>query len=309
MKIITLMLNPAFDLHCEAKDLRLYRENFVRVLTRDASGKGVNLSRALAAYGVPSLCLLAVGEENGHEYCAALAQDRLEHRAIFTPGRIRENFTFHEEGRDETRICFPGFFASPALLEQVAEAMGEVDKDTVITFTGSAPQGIDAAAARDFLESFRRKGAKIVIDSRLFTPEELVAMRPYLIKPNLEEAALYRGAELEGVADAADFAKDLHEKGVENAMVSLSGLGAVLCCKEGCFHAVGDPISVVSTIGAGDSTLAGFLSAAGEGLSPDLCLARAVAFGSAACMTQGSRPPKKEDILANLSTIRVQKLF
>ena len=154
MKIITLTLNPAIDLHCEAKDLRLYRENFVTLSCRDASGKGVNLSRALAAYGIPSRCVLVAGEENGEEYCAALRADGLEVHAIFTPGRIRENFTFHEADRPETRICFPGFYASPTLLEKVAETVGAVDSDTVVTFTGSAPQGIDAAAARELLEGF-----------------------------------------------------------------------------------------------------------------------------------------------------------
>ena len=307
MNFITLTLNPVFDLHCKAEDLRLYRENFVTLSSREASGKGVNLSRALAAYGAPSRCVVLAGEENAKEYFDALSQDGLSCHILLTPGRIRENLTFHEEGRPETRISFPGFFASPDLLSRVREAVGEVDGSTVLTFTGSAPRGVDAAAARDFLAELRRKGAKLVIDSRLFSLSELVALRPYLIKPNVEEAAIYRGKELSGVEEALEFARTLHAQGVENAMVSLSELGAVLCCDEGCFHAVGKAISATSTIGAGDSTLAGFLCAAGEGLSAADRLALAVSFGSAACLTQGSRPPKKEDILSLRSTVKVTK--
>ncbi len=308
MNIVTLTLNPAFDLHCDARDLRLYHENFVRLSSREAAGKGVNLSRALAGWGTASRCVVLAGEDNAREFFQALERDGLSCQGVLVPGRIRENLTLHEKGKEETRVSFPGFFAPVSCLAQVEQAVGEVNGDTVIVFTGSAPEGLDAAAVRGLLENLRAQGAKLVIDSRLFSLSELLALRPYLIKPNAPEAASYGGAPLKSVEEAADFACELHARGVDNAMVSLGELGAVLCCREGCYHASAPLVEAVSTVGAGDSTLAGFLSAVGEGLSPDQALKRAVAFGSAACRTKGSRPPRREDVLGLLDEGKLRTL-
>ena len=300
MKIVTLTLNPAFDLHCEAEDLRLYHENFVRPLSCEAGGKGVNLSRALLAGGVDSLCFLLTGKDNEAEFLASLKRDGLTLRSLCVEGRIRENYTFHEKGRPETRISFPGFAVSPAILNKVAEAIGSPE---LLTFTGSAPKGIGPEEAKGFLRRFREQGTRLVVDSRLFDRRDLGELKPWLVKPNRDEASLYQGRSIQSPADALAFVRSLHESGVENAMVSLGGEGAVLFCSRGAFHAKGPAITPLSTIGAGDSTLAGFLAASVQGLPPEECLRRAVAFGCAACLTEGSRPPQRDAVSAMEKTV------
>jgi 1-phosphofructokinase len=90
-------------------------------------------------------------------------------------------------------------------------------------------------------------------------------------------------------------------------MISLGAIGAVLACSEGLFIANAPQISALSTIGAGDSSIAGFLAAHKDGKSPAECLKNAVAFGSAACLTEGTKPPKKEDIEQLIQSIKVKK--
>ncbi len=68
MKIVTLTLCPAIDVHIEANGFEAYRENLCRIMRREAGGKGVNISRALLAYGIPSLALTVLGDENGEEF-------------------------------------------------------------------------------------------------------------------------------------------------------------------------------------------------------------------------------------------------
>ena len=147
-----------------------------------------------------------------------------------------------------------------------------------------------------FLYQFTSKGAKLVIDSRSFSLDDLREMRPWLIKPNQEEISEYLGREITEFDEIISAAKSLHKDGIENVMISLGGEGAMLVCDDGVFVATPPKINVISTIGAGDSSIAGFLSAAKSGKCSREQLREAVAFGSAACLTEGTKPPRKDDI-------------
>ena len=304
MKIITLTLNPAFDIHCEANHFIPYRESIVNVTSREAAGKGVNISRALAAFGRKNTAVVVVGNENGNEFCDMLKDGGLSFVPIFQSGRIRENITLHQEQHPETRVSFGGFALDETVLDQITDAIGKVDADTIITLTGSIPAGIPINALLDLLERAKESGAKIVIDSRSVTLAEILDFKPWLIKPNRDEIEQYTGKSIQTPNDAITIAKELCAQGVENAMISLGQDGAVLATASGSFHVQPPTIHALSTIGAGDSTIAGFIDAYCQNLSPAQCLIRAVAFGTAACMRDGTQPPipsDAQDIESNIT--------
>ena len=308
MKIITLTLSPAFDLHCTAKDFCAGHENLVRAVCREAGGKGVNISRALKENGTDSLCLVLLGHENGDDFKKILTSDRLNICDLTISGRIRENITVHTEQGEETRISFEGFEADPSILKEITRHLKEVGLcDTVITFTGRAPTGIPLSLIKDFLKELQRKGARIVIDSRSFSLEDLIDCTPYLIKPNEEEISTYMGRAVSTLTEAAEAAQEIQRRGVENVMITLGDKGAVLACPSGIFTAIPPKINALSTIGAGDSTIAGFLSAIAEGLDEKAALNRAVAYGSAACLTEGTHPPRKKDVERIISQVEQLK--
>jgi 1-phosphofructokinase family hexose kinase len=253
MKIVTLTLNPAFDVHCFCDNFRPYHESIAKVTAKDAGGKGVNISRALSKNGVENLAVVIVGKENGVEFCQALEKDGLTISTVWTDGRIRENITLHENQNPETRISFQGFSCEIGILAQVEERVDEVDEDTIIAFTGSIPKGITAKDVLQLLQGFRNKGAKIVIDSRSVTLSELLDFKPWLIKPNKDEAEAYAGKRIETVNDAVEIARGFCEKGIENILISLGGDGAVLVDKSQTIVAKNPSIEVRSTIGAGDA--------------------------------------------------------
>ena len=308
MKIITLTLNPAFDMHCFAKNFEPFHENLAEVTALEAGGKGVNVSRALTFLGVENKALVVLGKENGDSFRRALIDDGIDCICIEVDGRIRENITLHTDNNPETRISFRGFSADSSLLRRVCDTLdGEIDADTVVTFTGSLPAGVSVAEAREMLVEMKAKGAKIVIDSRSFKLDDIKAVRPWLIKPNEEEIALYSDLKVTDLESAATAAAELRKSASENVMISLGGAGAVLACGDGIFSANAPEIEVLSTIGAGDSSIAGFISAAKSGLSyPDM-LRNAIAFGSAACMTEGTRPPEKDGVKELLEKVVVVK--
>lgn len=307
MKIITLTFNPAFDVHCYCKNFKPYHESIAQITAKDAGGKGVNISRALKANGTESLAVVVVGKENGSEFCQALEKDGLSVSAVWVDGRIRENITLHEDGKPETRISFEGFSCSNSVLAQIEEKLGQIDGQTVVTFTGSLPKGISSEEALAWLDNMRKKGAKIVIDSRSVSFAELLSFKPWLIKPNKDEAEAYTQKTVEGVNGAAEIARSLYQSGIENVLISLGGDGAVLSCAEGTFIAQAPNIDARSTIGAGDSMLAGFISGVEKCLSVENTLKKAVAFGTAACMREGTLPPQKKDVESLEELIFIRK--
>ena len=307
MKIYTITLSPAYDVHATASSLVLQHENLAHVKSRDAGGKGVNVSRALTYNGVPNTAVVVLGRDNCTDFKAALDIDKMTYIAIEKCGRIRENLTIHEDGKDETRISFSGFSLDNGILAEV-ESLMEVDENTVVTFTGSVPKGVDMPEIKKFLAKLKSKGAKVVVDSRSFTLEDLIEVAPWLIKPNSEEIAMYSGREVNSFADCLDFAKELCKGGIDNVMISLGEKGAILVTANGAVGAVPPAINALSTIGAGDSTIAGFIAAYCEGKDAAETLRVAVSYGSAACLLEGTTPPTKENVAEIYKSVKIEKL-
>lgn len=306
MKIITLTLNPAFDIHCYTENFLPFHENLAKVTDREAGGKGVNISRALCVNGVPNLALVVLGQENADSFRKSLDSDKMTYCEVITEGRIRENITIHTNGAKETRISFSGFDADVSLLGKIEENLSDIDiSDTLLTFTGRVPTGLSIDDVKSFLHRLQSRGAKLVIDSRSFSLADLVEMKPWLIKPNEEEISEYLGREISSFSQVGVAARELCEAGIENVMISLGEKGAMLVCRDGRFEATPPSIEAVSTIGAGDSSIAGFLAATVSGLSPCDRLRTAVAYGTSACLTSGTRPPKREDVEKILKNVIV----
>lgn len=308
MQIITVTLNPAFDVHCTAERFLPYRENIFDVSARDAGGKGVNVSRALLSNGAESLAVCAVGRENGAEFLQALKNEGLTVAAVTVEGRIRENITLHEKDNPETRISFSGFSMNEAALAEVKAAMGELREDSVCVLAGSAPKGISERSLVSFLEEIKAAGARLVIDSRSIGAASIADLRPMLIKPNKDEAEQALGVKIKSREEAVAAAQALRERGSESVLLSLGGEGAILACPSGVYFAAAPRVEVLSTVGAGDSSLAGYLSAAVEGLGDAERLRRAVAFGSSACLLRGTAAPNPSDIAALLEKTVVEKI-
>ena len=309
MKIITITLNPAFDVHCSAEHFEACHENLATITEREAGGKGVNISRALTMNGVDNLALLAVGDANGADFCRELDKDGMTYEAIELEGRIRENITIHTKDAPETRLSFTGFATDESLLEKFEEKLiPMLESGDLVTFTGSVPSEISMAAVKGFIANIKNTGAKVVIDSRSFKKDDLIETKPWLIKPNEEEIAVYLGREIDSFESVMDGAMALYESGIENVMISLGSKGALLVCADGAFIAHPPKIKAISTIGAGDSSIGGFLAAAAAGKRSDEMIKTAVSFGSAACMSAGTRPPVPADVAKIYADVTVEKL-
>lgn len=307
MKIYTITLNPAYDVHANAEHFAAFHENLAHITSREAGGKGVNLSRALKNGGTENTAVIVLGKDNCAEFTAELEAAGLTTLLLEKPGRIRENLTIHCADAPETRISFSGFAVDDSILSEVSALM-DVDEDTVITFTGRVASGMSMDKVKAFLKQLQDKGAKIVLDSKSFSLEDIFQVQPWLIKPNQEEISEYLGCEIHTIQEAAEKARIFARHKVTNVMVSLGEQGALLLHGGKCHVATPPVINAVSTIGAGDSSLAGFIAAAQKGEDAVLCLKNAITYGTAACLTEGSLPPTAADIAAIYPQVQVSEL-
>lgn len=305
MKIYTLTLNPAYDVHATADRLILGCENLADISSRQAGGKGVNISRALQSHGIQNTAVIVLGKENCADFKQELGNIGLECLYLERDGRIRENLTVHCAEGPETRISFRGFSVDESILTEITQKL-QIGEDTVVTFTGSVPAGISHGCVLDFLRSLSEKGAKLVLDSKSLTLEDIFALKPWLIKPNQEEISAYFDCWVESVDQALEKAAIFAEHGVTNVMISLGDQGAMLINGGKTYLAKPPAVEVTSTIGAGDSSIAGFIAAALEGKDPGECLKSAVTYGTAACLTEGTLPPLSQDTAAIFPAVKLE---
>ena len=308
-KIITITLNPAFDLHYGLDTFEAEKENYVKSVACDAGGKGINISRALKFNGVDSAAYVILGKENCAQFEQNMAEDAINYVPLYVDGRIRENITIHPAESRETRISLDNFsLNSEKLSELYALLEGELDENALVSFSGRIPKGITKDEVTTFLKNIISTGAKLAVDSNSLTPEDLIAFRPWFIKPNEQEIASFLGREITNAREAASVAMELVERGLaEEVMISLGGLGSAWSDgKQKIVVSVPKIENPVSTIGAGDSTVAGYLAATAKGDSCGDALRLACAFGTSACMTEGTRPPMPEDVKRIFDSITVE---
>lgn len=308
MKIITLTLNPAFDIHCDAENFVSEKENIATVTSKNAGGKGVNISRALAEVGVESTAVIVLGKENADEFLNKLPQDKFNIRKITVDGKVRENIIVHTKGRPETRLSFTGLSSDDSIIQQIEdEVLKTATKNDIVTLTGRIPDCVSLDAVKNMIYNFTKSGIKTVIDSNSFSLNDIIDCKPFLIKPNEEEISEYFGKKITDFSQILSGAKQLHSNGIENVIVSLGKKGAMLVCNSGCFVATPPEIKALSTIGAGDSLIAGFLMSKTANSDCKECLINAVAFGTATCLTEGTNPPSVKDIERLKKEVQIKK--
>lgn len=269
----------------------------------DAGGKGVNVSRVIAAAGLETLAVLPLAP--GDPYAAALAAAGIATRPVPVHGHVRANLTITDPAGVTTKLNLPGAELTTTDAASVVRAVVEVSRGARwLVLAGSLPPGVADDFYVDLIAAVRSAhGADaplIAVDTSGPALTAVVARgRPDLIKPNDEELAELTSRTLpdgELVSAVSAVAGELVPRRVAAALVTLGASGAVLITADGTWAATPPEIRVVSTVGAGDSSLAGYLLAQAAGAAPDACLRSAVRYGAAAASLPGTQAPTPSDL-------------
>mgnify|MGYP003707188357 FL=1 len=310
--ILTLTANPSLDRTVTLAG-RLERGTVIRAdsVISQAGGKGVNIARACIAAGVPAIAVLPAAKDD--PFVLELLAAGIDCRPVHHDGALRVNITITEPDGTTTKLNSPGPELTEAVRGDLAEALRRraAAADWVV-LAGSLPPGTPPEWYAELVVLLRTAGARVAVDTSDAPLRALVdrlpAAAPHLMKPNGEELASFTGDDpelLESDPDAAaKAARSLVESGVESVLATLGARGAVLVTADGAWHASPPPSTVVSTVGAGDSSLFGYLLGELRGYRPEERLALAVAYGSAAAGLPGTTMPHPQQVRADLVSVR-----
>ena len=313
--IATVTANPCLDKTVAVPQFDLYRMNRVRVLCTDPSGKGINVSKTLAAMGADTLC---VGFDFTDGGASALKSDLdtcgILHELVPVPGALRVCTKIIDESRKHTiEVNEQGAAVTRADGEKLLRKITEVAKRcTFLTLSGSLPKGLDPDFYAVCAEGIRAHApdCRVVLDAE--GDQLLAAMRKgaYLIKPNIHEFSLTFGKEPKGISELDEAVRRvLAQYPVEVVCVSLGADGAYIGTREAAYFC--PPLSVEprSLQGAGDAMVAGLCMALERELPLPEVLCHGVCLASATIMTEGTRPGSRDDFEQLLKTApAVQKI-
>lgn len=312
--IVTFTANPSIDRTIGLADA-LERGQVQRASSAvvQAAGKGVNVSAVLCGAGVPTRTVLAFRDPS---YLDLLAEQKPQLDVVATsvdgPYRARVNTAITEPDGTTTKVNEAGPLLSAA---QIAEATGQIIRATRdsgatwVVLSGSLPFGAPDDWYAQIIAELAGGGCRIAVDTSGQALSAVMAVLDRtgidLLKPNSDELAELTGGDATIFEQAAGHgewgeivaaARRLHRRGIANVLTTLGGAGAVLVNDQGAWRATAPKVEVLSTVGAGDSSVAGFIAAQVAGRDGAGCLATAVAYGSAAASLPGTTLPTPADL-------------
>ena len=286
--IYTVTLNPAIDLVVRL-DGPLQADAVNRAAGEEyvLGGKGINVSGVLAELGCPSVALGFVAGETGAWLERGLAARGLRTDFIRLPaGMTRINLKL-KDGR-ETEINGAGPTIPPEAMDALLQQLDALQPGDVLVLAGSLPAGLPADTYGTMLALLEGRGVQAVVDASGALLEQALRCRPFLIKPNREELAQAVGRAVNTEAETEQAARELQARGARNVLVSCGGDGALLLDETGTVCRVGAPRgTVVNSVGAGDSMLAGFVAGWLQSGSYRQALRLGTACGSATAFCVG----------------------
>ena len=278
-KVATITLNAAYDLVGCLKRIELGEVNTVETLGLFPAGKGINVAKVLKDLGVDVTVGGFLGEDNQGDFVTLFDKLGLQDKFQRVPGKTRINVKITETDADVTDLNFLGYEISESAWQQfVADSLAYCKSFDIVAVCGSLPRGVTPDLFADWLKQLHQAGIKVVLDSSNAALTAGLSARPWLVKPNHRELEAWVGYTLNSVEEIVSAAKKLKAQGIANVIISMGAQGSVWLSDEAVIQAQPPKCeNVVSTVGAGDSMVAGLI----YGLINDLPQKDTLAFASA----------------------------
>lgn len=297
--IVTLTLNPGLDLTYALAEANLGEVDVHRATTAtmEPSGKGVNVSRALHANGVPTVAVMPLGGSTGHYLSELLVAEGVTHRWVDQHADTRINTTVVLAGGETVKVNGPGGHLSTSAVESLksqieAALRSGSDGELWLAICGSLPPGVDASVVGEFVALAHSAGARCAIDASGDALKAAIRAGADLLAPNRIELAEVESsaasATFLSIAELAATAHELATRTGSSLLISLGSDGALFADGHILVHGYGPALVPVNTAGAGDALLSGWL--AGEGDAHER-MTQAIQWGRAACLAPTTVAP------------------
>jgi len=282
-RVLTVTLNPALDLTVQLSALRLGQVNRSESLQVHAAGKGLNVAQVLADLGHQLTVTGFLGDGNPQAFEQLFAARGFTDEFVRVAGETRSNLKLAEADGRVTDINGPGLAVSEGQCDELLARLQRLaPAHDLVVVAGSLPRGIDSQWFVELLQTLKGLGVRVALDTSGSSLRDGLAAAPWLIKPNEEELAEARDVELTESAALTAEARRLQGEGIEHVVVSLGANGVSWFTAGAALHAQPPKVQVVSTVGAGDSLLAGMLHGLLVGWPAERTLAHATAIAAQA---------------------------
>ncbi|WP_297842876.1 1-phosphofructokinase [Pseudomonas sp.] len=259
-KILTLTLNPALDLTVQMGPLQVGQVNRSNAMLSHAAGKGLNVAQVLADLGHELTVAGFLGIDNQQPFETLFAHRQFVDEFVRVPGETRSNIKLAESSGRITDLNGPGPYVSDdaqqalmARLEIIAPGF-----DAVVV-AGSLPRGVSPEWLQALLLRLNALGLKVALDTSGMALRAALLASPWLIKPNTEELAEALDAPIISIQAQAEVASRLRAQGIEHVVISQGSEGVHWFSSGVALQALPPKVVVASTVGAGDSLLAGMV--------------------------------------------------
>lgn len=277
--VATITLNAAYDLVGRLKRIELGEVNTVETLGLFPAGKGINVAKVLKDLGVDVAVGGFLGQDNVGDFEAMFHKQGLIDKFQRVAGKTRINVKITETEADVTDLNFLGYEISAADWQTfVQNSLAYCQQFDIVAVCGSLPRGVTPELFADWLKALHQAGVKVVLDSSNAALTAGLRAQPWLVKPNHRELEAWIGHALPSLEDIIAAAKKLKAQGIANVIISMGAQGSVWLSDNAIVRAQPPKCeNVVSTVGAGDSMVAGLI----YGLSKNFSQAETLAFASA----------------------------
>jgi 1-phosphofructokinase len=302
--IYTITLNPSLDYHVEVDDFEVGKLNRTKSDSKVPGGKGINVSRVLKKLGVESEALGFLGGFTGRYIEEFLKEEQIAIDFVEVDEDTRINIKL--KTGEETEINGIGPYVKQDQLNHLQSKIEKVNSDDIVVFSGSIPSSLPSTIYTDLMKRCNEKAIRVVADVSGKALKNVIEAKPFLIKPNHHELGELFNTEINTVQDAHVYGKKLIDKGVKNVIVSMAEQGALFINEGNAFHANAPSGVLKNSIGAGDSVVAGFLSAYATGKTIEEAFKIGVASGSATAFSIGLCT--KDEVLKLLKQVKTKTL-
>lgn len=277
--IYTVTLNPSIDYIVQLETLELGQLNRIAQDYKFPGGKGINVSRILQRLGKKNAALGFLGGFTGDFIRSSLEQEGI--LTDFTTISDDTRINIKLKAQEETEVNCQGPTLSLAEIADLKSRLAAVSSQDIVILSGSIPPSLPRDFYSQLIELITAKGAHFVIDTTGSSLLETLEAQPLLVKPNHHELAELFATSFSSIEDILPYGQLLLEKGAQHVIVSLGGDGALLFSGDAVYQAAPLKGTLINSVGAGDSMIAGFVSQLSA--TPDLELAfrYGVACGSA----------------------------
>lgn len=308
--IYTITLNPALDRTLWIEKVRDDVSNRIIEEKSFAGGKSIDVSKVLKNLGMDSIALGFVGGFAGRELEGRLLNEGIQTEFVHVSGETRTNIIIHERQTGK-QLAFNarGPEIRPSELMEFIERLESLPCSDLVAIGGSLPIGVTPEIYRKIIVMVKRCQSIVVLDVDGEALRKGITARPDVVKPNIHELSELVGRSLKELDDIRAAAREINQQGVKMVLVSMGARGILLVSEGHEYLAVPPNVDVQSTIGAGDSSVAGFISGLVAGKSLKDCLIYAAAAGTATTLHQGTALAQMEDFERLVPQVKLEVLY